>query len=225
MQTMVPVIQEVYAVVVVLTLSFHVSHGFALAELKYRTRRQRASSLRDMKRPLLDQIASALFRLETDRVAASSEVDDKGRNGEPMEWSESKSTANIFSQIVAGNPMGAWFKQAVADLVAGEYDPLEIQREMDDFINSHEIAMFSFTTCPFCRRAKDALDQGGYLYSVLELDEQDNGNAIRAMLGKRTGRTSVPSIFVNGNAIGGCNDGPGLLPLMASGEFDKLISP
>ena len=85
--------------------------------------------------------------------------------------------------------------------------------------------MFSFTTCPFCRRAKDYLDEKGIAYRVLELDELEGneGNEIRAVLGKLTKRTSVPSIFVGGTYIGGCNDGPGLLPLGESGELDKLL--
>lgn len=179
----------------------------------------------EMKRPILDQVASFLFRLENERVESSSEVDEKGRVGEPMEWSREGSAANRFSEAVAGNPLGYRFKQWVADAVAGGYDESAIRAEMDAFIDAHEIAMFSFTTCPFCRRAKDALEERGLAYEALELDALDgnDGNAIRAELGRRTKRTSVPSIFVRGSYIGGCNDGPGLLPLMESGELDRLL--
>jgi glutaredoxin 3 len=85
--------------------------------------------------------------------------------------------------------------------------------------------MFSFSTCPFCRRAKDVLEEKGVSYASMELDELDGneGNEIRAMLGRRTKRTSVPSIFIGGEYIGGCNDGPGLLPLAESGELDRLL--
>jgi glutaredoxin 3 len=180
-----------------------------------------------MKRPLLDTIASTLFQLETSRVEASSEVDDKGRTGEPMAWSESSSWANQFSEAIAGNSLGYQFKQFVADIVAGEYDEQAVQAKVDDFINnsSKDVQMFSFTTCPFCRRAKDYLDERGISYDVMELDDLDGnqGNEIRAVLGKITKRTSVPSIFVKGRYIGGCNDGPGLLPLGESGELDKLL--
>lgn len=197
----------------------HQGHGFTNP-----LPRERPWSLQNMKRPFLDQLATTLFRLEKDRVAASSEMDEKGRLGEPMAWSESDSTANRFSQLVSNNTLGSWFKQRVADLVAGEYDEDSTSQQLEEFIQAHDISMFSFTSCPFCRRAKDALDQADYKYGVLELDEQANGNALRAMLGKRTGRTSVPSIFVRGRSIGGCNDGPGLLPLMASGGFASLLS-
>jgi glutaredoxin 3 len=179
-----------------------------------------------MKRPLLDQLASLLFKLENDRVEKSSVSDEKGRKGEPMEWSNSNSLANQFSQLVAGNTLGYRFKQFVADIVAGDdFDKEAVGAKIDQFVTDHPVAMFSFTTCPFCRRAKDFLDEKGILYVSMELDELEGnaGNEIRSILGRKTGRTSVPSIFVGGKCIGGCNDGPGLLPLAESGELDKLL--
>ena len=183
--------------------------------------------LQGMKRPILDTIASTLFKLENARVDASSEMDDKGRVGEPMEWSESESMANKFSEAIASNSLGYQFKQFVANIVAGEYDEEAVTAKVDEFVaeSSTPVVLFSFTTCPFCRRAKDYLEEKGIAYTSMELDELEGneGNEIRAVLGKKTMRTSVPSIFVNGNYIGGCNDGPGLLPLGESGELDKLL--
>lgn len=179
------------------------------------------TQLFEMERPILDRIASGLFRLEMDRVKKSSEIDDNGRDGEPMEWSESTSLANTFSEIMA--TYGYSFKQFVADIVAGnEYDTEVTKDTIQQFIASDTVTMFSFTTCPFCRRAKDVLDDAKISYKALELDELpgNEGNEIRAQLGKLTRRTSVPCIFVNEECIGGCNDGtPGLLPLLESGEL------
>jgi glutaredoxin 3 len=180
----------------------------------------------EMKRPILDQIATALFKLENARVEASSEVDDKGRLGEPMEWSEGDSLANQFSKIIANNPIGYRFKQFVADIVAGDFDQELVAAQVDSFVNNNTIAMFSFTSCPFCRRAKDYMDENNFSYAVMELDELEgnSGNEIRAVLGRKTKRTSVPSIFIKGQYIGGCNDGPGLLPLAESGELQKMLT-
>ena len=179
----------------------------------------------DMKRPILDQIATALFKLENARVDASSEIDSKGRMGEPMEWSEGDSLSNLFSNIIAKNPIGYRFKQLVADIVAGEFDNEQVTNQVDQFIQDNTIAMFSFTSCPFCRRAKDYMDEHDITYNVMELDELpgNNGNQIRAILGRKTKRTSVPSIFIQGQYIGGCNDGPGLLLLAESGELKKML--
>ncbi|KAG7351175.1 glutaredoxin [Nitzschia inconspicua] len=198
-----------------------------------------STRLHGMKRPLLDTLASTLFKLEQSRVEASSEVDEQGRVGEPMEWSESSSWANKFSELVASNSLGYQFKQFVADIVAGDYDEEAVRSKVEAFISGSvdddstrqqqqqtaRVAMFSFTTCPFCRRAKDYLDERGIPYSAMELDELEGneGNQIRAVLGKMTQRTSVPSIFVGGTYIGGCNDGPGLLPLAESGKLETLL--
>ena len=179
----------------------------------------------DMKRPILDQIATTLFQLETDRVKSSSVVDDKGRLGEPMEWSEDSSLANRFSEMMAQNPVGYMFKQWIANIIAGEFDEEKVASIVDQLIGQQDIVMFSFTTCPFCRRAKDILDERGMKYLAVELDERKDGNEMRAILGRKTKRTSMPNIFIKGQCIGGCNDGyPGLLPLIQSGDFDALLS-
>eukprot|EP00429_Kryptoperidinium_foliaceum_P040195 CAMPEP_0176182096 /NCGR_PEP_ID=MMETSP0120_2-20121206/93302_1 /TAXON_ID=160619 /ORGANISM="Kryptoperidinium foliaceum, Strain CCMP 1326" /LENGTH=145 /DNA_ID=CAMNT_0017520337 /DNA_START=67 /DNA_END=501 /DNA_ORIENTATION=- len=142
---------------------------------------QNGTSLGAMKRPILDQLASFLFRLETDRVQKSSVVDDKGRMGEPMEWSEQNSMANKVSEIIATNDLGYQFKQFVADIIAGDFDEEAVGKEIDQFVDSNPIAMFSFSTCPFCRRAKDFLEAEGIPYQSIELDELggNRGNEIR----------------------------------------------
>lgn len=159
-----------------------------------------ATRLHEMKRPILDRLASFVFKLENDRVANASVEDDRGRSGEPMEWAEENSFANKFSQIVSGNDVGYRFKQGVADLVAGEYDVDDRKASIRNFIDGAPVAMYSFTTCPFCRKAKDYLDSEGIPYQAIELDllPGNEGNEIRAELGKLTRRTSVPSIFIGG---------------------------
>jgi len=183
------------------------------------------TSLNDMKRPILDQIATFVFKLENDRVAASSIEDDKGRNGEPMEWAEENSFANQFSEMVSSNDIGYKFKQTVADLVAGEYNREERSESINKFISDNPVAMYSFTTCPFCRKAKDYLDDNNIPYTAIELDELpgNEGNEIRAELGRKTKRTSVPSIFIGAEYVGGCNDGPGLLPLARENKLGGLL--
>ena len=84
--------------------------------------------------------------------------------------------------------------------------------------------MYSFTSCPFCKKAKELLDDKGAKYTVYELDERPDGAALRARIGARTGRTSVPAIWVGADYIGGLNDGaPGLLPLDKVGDLDGRL--
>ena len=59
---------------------------------------------------------------------------------------------------------------------------------------------------------------------AVELDEDPDGAAMRARLGVRTGRTSVPSIWIDGVFVGGMNDGePGIGPLDARGELEPML--
>ena len=180
-----------------------------------------------MQRPILDRLASFLFKLENDRVSSSSVIDEKGRNGEPMEWAQENSLANRFSELVASNNLGYRIKQGVADLIAGDYDQEITKRSITEFIESSPVAMYSFSTCPFCRTAKDYLEEQSIPYASVELDllPGNEGNEIRAELGKITRRTSVPSIFIGGEYIGGCNDGnPGLMPLARENDGAALNS-
>jgi glutaredoxin len=156
--------------------------------------------LRDMKRPILDGIATFLFKLETDRVASSSVMDERGRSGEPMEWAEEDSIANRFSELISSNDIGYKFKQVVADFVAGDYDKEARLGAIRNLISDNPVAMYSFTTCPFCRKAKDYLEERSIPYKAIELDllPGNEGNEIRAELGRMTRRTSVPSIFIGG---------------------------
>ena len=65
----------------------------------------------------------------------------------------------------------------------------------------------------------------GQLYTVVELDEEDNGMAIKAELAGITGQTSVPQVFIGGEFIGGCNDGGigGVMPLKSTGELEQRL--
>ena len=73
--------------------------------------------------------------------------------------------------------------------------------------------------------AKEVLDEKGAKYTVVELDQEDDGKAIRAEMGDLLGRTSVPAIWIQGTFIGGCNDGPlgGINSLNSKGSLDGML--
>jgi glutaredoxin 3 len=74
-------------------------------------------------------------------------------------------------------------------------------------------------------RAKELLDGMKAKYTVVELDTDPDGKAIRAEMADFVGRTSVPAIWIQGQFVGGCNDGPmgGLMKLSETGELDRLL--
>ena len=119
---------------------------------------------------------------------------------------------------------GAAKKNLVKSL-AGEYDESAVRARLDGLVNDNPVLMLSFTTCPFCIKAKETLDAKSAKYTVVELDTDIDGKAIRAEMADFVGRTSVPAIWIDGKFVGGCNDGPmgGLLKLEQDGKLDGLL--
>eukprot|EP00986_Skeletonema_menzelii_P013227 scaffold7559_cov137-Skeletonema_menzelii.AAC.11 len=116
-------------------------------------------------------------------------------------------------------------KVGLVKSLAGDYDSAAVRSKIDNLISDNDVLMFSFTTCPFCIKAKATLDEKGAKYTVLELDQIPDGKAIRAEMGDMLGRTSVPAIWIKGTFIGGCNDGPmgGINTLNSNNQLDDML--
>jgi glutaredoxin 3 len=116
-------------------------------------------------------------------------------------------------------------KKKMVKSIAGDYDKEAVRARMDGLIKSNPVLMFSFTTWPFCVKAKEVLDSLGASYRVVELDGDPDGKAIRAEMADLVGRTSVPAIWIQQEFIGGCNDGPsgGIVKLNESGDLKDLL--
>lgn len=54
---------------------------------------------------------------------------------------------------------------------------------------------------------------------VIELDEREDGGAIQQALAEQTGQRTVPSVFLNGEHIGGCDD---TLAAVKKGTFKSV---
>eukprot|EP00242_Pyramimonas_sp_CCMP2087_P004663 CAMPEP_0198210132 /NCGR_PEP_ID=MMETSP1445-20131203/19617_1 /TAXON_ID=36898 /ORGANISM="Pyramimonas sp., Strain CCMP2087" /LENGTH=194 /DNA_ID=CAMNT_0043884111 /DNA_START=108 /DNA_END=692 /DNA_ORIENTATION=+ len=125
---------------------------------------------------------------------------------------------NKLTEFMANSPINQ-AKKWVARQQSGEYDSAAMQAMIDATIAENKVVVFSFSTCPFCLKAKNELDARNIPYKALELNVIENGMAMRAQLAEMTDRTSVPNIFIDGKNIGGCNDGtPGLMPYLAEGN-------
>eukprot|EP01039_Chlorochromonas_danica_P001558 gene1558-1697_t len=86
----------------------------------------------------------------------------------------------------------------------------QVKAMVDRDIHDNSCVLYVFTHCPYCMRAKSILlEKYGAAVKVVALDQEGSvGVAIREELQRRTGRTSVPSIWVGGHFLGGCSDGP-----------------
>jgi len=81
-----------------------------------------------------------------------------------------------------------------------------------------QVLMYSTAYCPFCTRARALLDKKQVTFQDIRIDEQPEKRAEMIQL---SGRHTVPQIFINGEAIGGCDD---LHALDNAGQLDKLLS-
>jgi glutaredoxin 3 len=71
--------------------------------------------------------------------------------------------------------------------------------------------------CPYCERARDLMTKKGLKFNEINVDEDAKS---REEMIARSGRRSVPQIFIDDKHIGGCDE---LFALDGSGELDRLI--
>jgi glutaredoxin 3 len=76
-----------------------------------------------------------------------------------------------------------------------------------------KIEIYTKDYCPFCHRAKDLLRVKGAEFT--EYDVTTNALKEKEMR-ERSGRTTVPEIFIDDQLLGGCDD---LFDLEAAGEL------
>jgi glutaredoxin 3 len=85
-------------------------------------------------------------------------------------------------------------------------------------MNMQTVTMYTTAVCPYCTRAKQLLHARG----VQAIDEirVDSDNAARVTMMERTGRRTVPQIFIGQTHVGGCDE---LVALDAKGELRPLL--
>lgn len=80
------------------------------------------------------------------------------------------------------------------------------------------VEMYLKTTCPYCFRALDLLRKKGVSVEEYNIDA---GGPRRDEMIERSGRMTVPQIFIDGRHVGGCDD---LYELERQGRLDPLLS-
>lgn len=81
------------------------------------------------------------------------------------------------------------------------------------------VEIYTWSTCPYCIKAKALLDAKDVDYKEYNLDGNEAGRT--KMSERANGRRSVPQIFIDDKHIGGCDD---LHALEEKGELDKLLA-
>ncbi|XP_048833356.1 glutaredoxin 2 isoform X2 [Brienomyrus brachyistius] len=88
----------------------------------------------------------------------------------------------------------------------GSLSSAECTRLIEDVVSHNCVVIFSKTTCPYCKMAKNVFSEIGAAYKVIELDEHRDGEPLQEALAQITGARTVPRVFVNGRCIGGGSD-------------------
>jgi glutaredoxin 3 len=80
-----------------------------------------------------------------------------------------------------------------------------------------QVVMYAADWCGYCARARRLLEGKGVAYEEIDVDVTPGAyEQMRA----RSGRTSIPQIFINDQHIGGSDE---LAALEADGRLDPLL--
>lgn len=80
-----------------------------------------------------------------------------------------------------------------------------------------EVLIYTTGYCPYCVRAKELLHKKNVSFTEIRVDLQPE---LREEMTLKSGRHTVPQIFINGQPIGGCDD---LHALEAQGKLDSFL--
>jgi len=80
-----------------------------------------------------------------------------------------------------------------------------------------KIVMYTTAWCPYCARARNLLAAKGATFEEIDVDERPEA---RAEMIERSGRSTVPQVFIGTRHVGGSDD---LHALDAAGGLDPLL--
>ena len=81
------------------------------------------------------------------------------------------------------------------------------------------VKIYTTSSCPFCIRAKRLLGARGIPFEEIDVGNDD---ALREEIIQRTGRRTVPQIFIDERSVGGFEE---LAALDAAGKLAELHEP
>jgi len=85
-------------------------------------------------------------------------------------------------------------------------------------VSAPKVTMYTTGWCPYCSRARALLQRKGVEFEDIDVEAAPEK---RAEMRTRSGRTSVPQIFIGDQHVGGCDD---LHDLEKAGKLDALLA-
>ncbi|HUQ11607.1 MAG TPA: glutaredoxin 3 [Steroidobacteraceae bacterium] len=80
------------------------------------------------------------------------------------------------------------------------------------------VTMYATGWCPYCSRARSLLERKGVKVQEIDIERAPEK---RTEMQARSGRRSVPQIFIGDQHVGGCDD---LHALEEAGKLDALLA-
>ncbi len=84
-------------------------------------------------------------------------------------------------------------------------------------MSSVSIVMYTTNWCPYCERARRLLSSKGAVFEEIDVESAPEK---RAEMLARSGRRTVPQIFIGDRHVGGSDD---LAALIDAGQLDTLL--
>lgn len=82
---------------------------------------------------------------------------------------------------------------------------------------SARVVIYTTAFCGYCARARQLLERKGLAYDEIRVDQEPGR---RREMTERSGRRTVPQVFIGDRHVGGCDD---LFALERAGQLDPLI--
>ena len=78
---------------------------------------------------------------------------------------------------------------------------------INHLLSDNTVVIFSVSSgCSACRRVKSYFEDEGIPYYALELDQRNDGAALKQALTERTGNSKTPTVYIRGHLVGGSQD-------------------
>lgn len=81
-----------------------------------------------------------------------------------------------------------------------------LEESIQQTTSSNKVVIYSKSWCPYCSQCKQLFDDMKQPYTVVELDEREDGEQLQAALLAMTKQRTVPNVFVAGEHLGGNDD-------------------
>ncbi|EEQ86855.2 glutaredoxin domain-containing protein [Blastomyces dermatitidis ER-3] len=146
--------------------------------------------------------------VERQRYESPLKMTPPGSGGDGGDGGDGGSGVGSNEKSIAGRKKMPAVSQP-ASSESNHEENLEVEAELNAILKRSPVIIFSKSYCPYSHKAKSIL-QSKYTITpgpfVVELDMHPLGPQLQEVLGRNTGRRTVPNVLVNGMTIGGGDD-------------------